>query len=249
MVTNAGSVPGKEVVQLYMEPLNCGGKASKEEEQTEKPVYRPKRELKGFAKVSLQPGESKTMEFTLDDRSFAVWQQGWKVPEGSYRICIGKDAHHMILAETLDDVSSVLPGYEAMINPTCLSENVPEWYQNPTGAPLQETFETLLGRKIIQKPLRKGEFTKENTVMEMKEYSLVMKLLYKILEIMMAREFGGKADYNNPTFRMMVTTATDCSISGMKINGKMNNYVLEGLLEMANGHWMKGIGFILGRKR
>ena len=64
---------------------------------------------------------------------------------------------------------------------------------------------------------------------------------------MMAREFGGKADYNNPTFRMMVATSTDCSISGMKMNGRMNNYVLEGLLEMANGRYLKGIRIMFGK--
>ena len=282
-VTNVGAVPGKEVVQLYIEPEICSGKLKKEDETVEpkfsgenfgdansgkdaavkhSQVYRPKRELKAFSKVELQPGESRTVSFLLNERSFAVWNQGWKVPEGSYRICIGKDAHHMVLTQTVEDVKEILktevPGTEKIRDTfgekeaeqngikqipvqKISAEKVPDWYWNPIGRPAQEDFEALLGRKVYQKPLRKGEFTKENSVLEMRDYSLVMKLLYKILEKMMAKGFGGKADYNNPTFRMMVTMATDSSISGIKINGAMNNYLLEGMLEMANGHYLRGV--------
>ena len=57
-VTNTGAVSGKETVQFYVTPP-----------KSER--HRPVRELKGFAKVSLQPGESKGVQFTLDKRSFA----------------------------------------------------------------------------------------------------------------------------------------------------------------------------------
>lgn len=81
-VKNTGSRPGAEVVQLYIMPpeekggVRCG-------------LHRPVRELKGFRKVFLQPGESTKVSFVLEERSFAVWQEGWKVPEGSYTVCIG----------------------------------------------------------------------------------------------------------------------------------------------------------------
>ena len=81
----------------------------------------------------------------------------------------------------------------------------------------------------------------ENSVMEMKDYSLIMKILYKALELVTAKRFGGKVDYDNPEFRMMMCSAADASLTGMKINGGMNNHVLEGMLLMANGHFFKGI--------
>ena len=102
-------------------------------------------------------------------------------------------------------------------------------------------FEQLLGRKIEEKIIKKGEFTMENTIMEMKDYSLIMKLMYKIVEIVVARGFGGKADYNNTSFKMMFYMAVDCSLNGMKNNVGMDNYLLEGLLLMANGHFLKGM--------
>lgn len=66
-VENTGTVSGAEVVQLYIAPPKDG-------------IFRPKKELKGFARVDLEPGESKTIQFQLNDRSFAIWQDGWKVP-------------------------------------------------------------------------------------------------------------------------------------------------------------------------
>ena len=85
----------------------------------------------------------------------------------------------------------------------------------------------------------------DNTVMEMKDHSLIMKIMFKAVESTVAKGFGGKKDYSDPTFRMMMNSAADASLSGMKISGGMNNYVLEGLLEMANGHFLRGIAAML----
>ena len=77
--------------------------------------------------------------------------------------------------------------------------------------------------------------------MEMKDYSLVMKIMYKIVEKVVARGFDGKIDYTNSSYKMMVSTATDCSMTGMKNNVAMQNHIFEGLLMMANGHFFKGV--------
>ena len=75
----------------------------------------------------------------------------------------------------------------------------------------------------------------------MKEYSLIMKIMYKAIESMIAKSNGGMKDYSDPNFRMLMSSAADCSLSGMKICGGMNNHVLEGMLRMANGHIIRGI--------
>ena len=77
--------------------------------------------------------------------------------------------------------------------------------------------------------------------MEMKDYSLIMKVMYKIVEMVVARGFGGKADYSNSSFKMMFYSAVDCSLNGMKNNVAMQNHILEGLLMMANGHFFRGV--------
>ena len=81
-VTNTGSRAGKTVVQLYV-----GDKEST--------VLRPIRELKGFEKVELQPGESGDVTFTLDKRAFAYWNAAihdWHVETGAFTIEVGQSS-------------------------------------------------------------------------------------------------------------------------------------------------------------
>ena len=220
-VKNTGEMAGKEIVQLYIEPIQST-------------IHRPACELKGFEKISLEPGESKRVQFLLNERSFAVWKDGWKIPKGDYRICIGKNCQETCLM------------HEVYLNTAEVtdSENLPAWYRSFQGIPSQQDFETVLGRKIVEKPVKKGEFSKENTIMEMKPYSLIMKLIYFGMETVMARKYGGR-DYSNPTFKMMMTMSMDCSVSGMQINGGIKGHLLQGLVEIANGRFFKGIRFML----
>ena len=78
-VTNTGTTAGAETVQLYLSDL----KAS---------VPRPVKELKAFQKVFLQPGESKTIELTLDRRALSFWDETsgqWKAEPGDFKVHIG----------------------------------------------------------------------------------------------------------------------------------------------------------------
>ena len=220
-VTNVGNRSGKEIIQLYIESIKST-------------VHRPLCELKGFEKVELAPGESKVVAFTLDERSFAVWADGWKIPTGDYKICISKNCQEPVL------VKEVHIEGEKVFD----AANLPNWYRTMKGVPTKQDLEMLLGRKIVEKPIRKGEFTKENTVMEMKEHSLLMKLLYFGMETVMARKYGGR-DYSNTTFKMMMTMAMDCSVSGMQINGGIKGHLLQGMVEIANGRFLQGIKLMM----
>ena len=98
-VTNTGSLPGAEVAQLYVAPPQDG-------------IPRPIRELKGFAKVHLQPGESREVTFNLDERCFAIWDNGWKVPGGKYTILIGGDPDKL---KTVDPLKNQVPKSKSLI--------------------------------------------------------------------------------------------------------------------------------------
>ena len=212
-VKNTGSFAGAEVVQLYMEAPQDG-------------LHRPLRELKGFHKVFLQPGESRTVTFTLTDRSFAVWQDGWKIPAGVYAVCVGGLRAEM---ERNGDVLPV-PAWQGG-----------SWYERCTGKPNQTDWEAALGRKYTPPVLKKGSFTMENTVEEMKDYSLIMKIMFKAVEATVAKGYGGKKDYDNPNFRMQMASSAGAPIRSMMISGGMKGGVLPGMLEMANGHFFRGI--------
>ncbi|MEZ4541236.1 MAG: glycoside hydrolase family 3 C-terminal domain-containing protein [Chloroflexota bacterium] len=78
-VTNTGAVAGKEVVQLYVH-------------DHESRLVRPYKELKGFAKVSLQPGETQTVSLALDSRAFAYYDPAhhqWITEDGQFDILVG----------------------------------------------------------------------------------------------------------------------------------------------------------------
>ena len=78
-LTNTGDRAGKEVIQLYV-----GANAPR--------VHRPVKELKDFAKVELAPGETKTVTFTLNDRSFSYWDvrvHDWRMETGDYTVYVG----------------------------------------------------------------------------------------------------------------------------------------------------------------
>ena len=212
-VKNTGTCAGAEVVQLYIGAPQDG-------------LHRPLRELKGFQKVFLQPGESRTVTFSLTDRSFALWQDGWKTPGGTYTVCIGNlTASIQKSGETLP-----IPAWQGG-----------SWYEGCTGKPNRADWEATLGQKYTPPVLKKGSFTMDNTVMEMKDYSFIMKIMFKAVESTIAKGFDGKKDYENPEFRMLMNSSAGSPLRSMQISGGMKGGVLPGMLEMANGHFFRGI--------
>jgi beta-glucosidase len=78
-VTNTGTRAGAEVVQCYVHDAQAT-------------VSRPEQELKGFAKVALDPGESRDVSFALDDRAFAFWdveRHDWTAEPGDFELRVG----------------------------------------------------------------------------------------------------------------------------------------------------------------
>lgn len=90
-ITNIGERSGKEVVQLYISDRNGT-------------CERPEKELKGFAKIHLNPGETKTVSFEINARSLSYWNESlgdWYAPSGSYRILIGDSSDHILCSADL----------------------------------------------------------------------------------------------------------------------------------------------------
>lgn len=91
VVTNTGQATGAEVVQVYVR-------------DPESSVRRPVRELKGFAKVELQPGESQRVSVTLDQRAFSFWSllhHRWVVESGEFTVEVGRHSRDLPLSQTV----------------------------------------------------------------------------------------------------------------------------------------------------
>ena len=212
-VTNTGKRAGAEVVQLYIAPPQGG-------------IHRPVRELKAFTKVFLQPGESQTVSFTLDERSFALWQDGWKVPGGTYTVQVG--GLSAALEVTGEDIA--IPAWQAG-----------SWYEHCQGKPTQTDWEAMTGVIYAPSAAKKGQFTMNNSVLEMKDHSFVMKLMYHAIRLVINSRSGGKAERESAEYRMMLISSLGSPLRNLQICGGVKGGVMPGLLEMANGHFFRGL--------
>lgn len=117
-VTNTGKVAGKEIVQVYVHDQKSG-------------LVRPPKELKGFAKVDLQPGETKTVSIPLDFRSFAFYHpkyKQWITEDGDFDI--------LIAASATDIRHRLTVTLETTVNLPCLLDmesTIREWMADPRG--------------------------------------------------------------------------------------------------------------------
>ena len=110
-IRNTGKTAGTEIAQLYI------GRKSET-------VFRPVRELKGFARVTLEPGEAKAVHIKFDDKTFRFYDtrtNTWEIETGDYKIMIGSDAQTMLLEDKLYVAGTVSEGgYE--------KEKMPEYF-------------------------------------------------------------------------------------------------------------------------
>ena len=136
-VTNTSDVAGAETVQVYVAPPKAK-------------VARPVHELKGFAKVALEPGESKNVTIALDDRAFAYWSErfdDWHVEGGTYTVESGVSSRDIIsrLDVEIDDDGKIMNLDEW--------STFGEWLDDPIGAPiLQHVLDDMgkeAGRPVI----------------------------------------------------------------------------------------------------
>jgi beta-glucosidase len=119
-VTNTGDRRGKEVVQLYVRDVEAS-------------VARPVRELKAFAKVDLDPGESTVVGFSLTARDFSYWSTkvgDWALEGGEFELAVGASSRDLRLTAAVDIPAPALP--------TTLDgmSTLEEWLADPAGSAL-----------------------------------------------------------------------------------------------------------------
>ncbi|WTW98341.1 glycoside hydrolase family 3 C-terminal domain-containing protein [Streptomycetaceae bacterium NBC_01309] len=152
-VTNTGARAGKHVVQVYV-ATSAG------------PVRRPLRELRAFAKVSLEPGESRTVALELDRRSFAYYDTvhgDWVVAGGEYAVQVGRNATDIVAEATLTLVGDVL------VQPLSHESPVGDWFAHPVVGP------ELITRLSAGMPPQDPEQAEENARLLRMVHSMPMR--------------------------------------------------------------------------
>ena len=223
-VTNIGARAGHEVVQVYVAPPAEG-------------TFRPVRELRAFAKVWLEPGESRTVRLALDQRAFAFYDAaagGWRVDEGEYTVEAGASSRDIRLTAPVR-----LEGSEPEAAP---AKTLPS-YCDPAASwpPSREQFEALLGAPVPpERPLR--PFTSNSTLGQVRA-SLAGRIFYRTIRKNMEKQFSGTGDGMEEFGRIIDAMLEDMPLRqlAMLSGGAMPPAVLDGLVEMMNGHYLRGL--------
>ena len=217
-VTNTGSCAGAEVVQLYVAKPDAK-------------VFRPVKELKGFAKVQLKAGESKTVTIPLDDKAFRYWNvktDRWEVEGGSYQLLVGASSADIRLTAAVTVAGTGAPDPYAGKNlehyRTAQVQNVPD-----------AEFEALLGRPI---PENKVHIDRNMTLGEMGHgRSPIGWLAAAVLGTLLRRSIKkGKPDlnilfqYNMPLRALAKMT-----------NGAISMGMVDGIVMELQGFWIIGL--------
>ena len=116
-VTNTGGRAGSEVVQVYVRDVEAS-------------VPRPEKELRGFAKVRLEPGETQAVDDRLEPRAFAFWdprRHGWVAEAGVFEILIGSSsaAIHAVVPVTVVESAAIAVDAERHVSAAGLARAMP----------------------------------------------------------------------------------------------------------------------------
>lgn len=217
-VTNTGSVAGTEIVQLYVAKKNSE-------------LFRPAKELKGFARVTLAPGEKQRITIMLDDKAFRFWNvkaNRWEIEGGEYELLVGASVEDIRLCEkiTVHGTATVHP-YED-VDLDC-------YYKGDVLHVSDADFEKLLGHPI---PNGKTKIDRNLTLGELNHArSPLGWLVWLVLTILLDVSYKrGKPDlnilfqYNMPLRALAKMT-----------NGAISMGMVDGIVMELQGFWILGL--------
>ena len=217
-VTNTGSVAGTEIVQLYVAKKNSE-------------LFRPAKELKGFARVTLAPGEKQRITIMLDDKAFRFWNvkaNRWEIEGGEYELLVGASVEDIRLCEKISvhGTATVHP-YED-VDLDC-------YYKGDVLSVSDADFEKLLGHPI---PNGKTKIDRNLTLGELNHArSPLGWLVWLVLTILLDVSYKrGKPDlnvlfqYNMPLRALAKMT-----------NGAISMGMVDGIVMELQGFWILGL--------
>ncbi len=209
-VENTGDIAGSEVSQLYVK-------------NPENSDFRAKRELRGFAKSKLDPGEKKEVRIHLSDRAFSAWSDGeFRVIGGDYEIQIGSSLCDIRLCEGLD-----VDG-EKLVSPLTLQCSLPL---------SDENFDRIYEYDRTDfSNLKPGEFTTKNSLVQLSRHSVLAKAWVLFGMLTAKRMYPGRP-MSDPEVRMVLTTITEGSVDMFcnMSNGRVKRSAIEKIVDSANG--------------
>ncbi len=222
-VKNTGARAGAEVVQLYVSPPKGG-------------VFRPAHALCGFTKVALAAGESKQVSIPIYERAFSVYHNGaFRTLAGEYTLSVGASLSDLRLSTVLRVEGEEIPA--------------PAWqkgsfYETLKGYPEREEWEKLVGHPVAPGRLpARGYYTMENSILEMRETSVFMRLVVPFVKLGVRFRYHGRCGRYDPTYRFLVGAALDSPLRSAVIcsEGAFKAHTANAFVHMANRHPIRAI--------
>lgn len=230
---NTGDVAGAEAAQLYI------GKTSDV-------IFRPKKELKGFKKVFLKPGEAQKITINFDDKSFRYFNtttNSWEEEPGEYTIYIGASSEDIKLTGAImrEGTISAIP-YD--------KDALPSYFSGKAASVPVKEFEALLGRKVPEAKWDRSKPLGYNDTIEQCKYAKggFARFAYHVINFAywFLKKIGKRSTAN--IIMMSVYNMPFRGVARMT-GGIMNMPMLDGVLMMANGHFFKGLKHLLKERK
>ena len=217
-ITNTGSRAGAEIAQLYVAKADAA-------------VFRPEKELKGFAKVFLQAGECKTVTIPLDDKAFRYWNvktDRWETEGGSYQLLVGASVQDIRLRAEVPVQGTGAPdpyaGKAVQCYRTADIKNVPD-----------AAFEALLGHAI---PEDKPHIDQTMTLGELNHSrSPLCWLAWAVLHTLLKRSSREGTPDLNLLFQYNMPVRALAQMTG----GMVGQETVDGIVMEAKGFWIIGL--------
>lgn len=220
-ITNTGAMTGGEVVQMYI--AFPGGK-----------IFRPAKELKGFQKIFLEPGESGTVTLPLEERCFRYFNEQtgtWEEEKGTYDILIGANVQNIRLTAQVQRDGTGTPVFTRQ-------EELPSYYSGQIQEVSDREFEMLLGHEIPESRWQRDQPLTINDAVSQMEYakSGAARLTLRLMTALIHRSLKkGKPNLN----LLFIYNIPFRGIAKM-MGGAVTMEMAEGLLVMVNGQFFKG---------
>lgn len=224
-IKNTGDRAGVEIPQIYVE-------------MTSDTVYRPIRELKGFARVELEAGEEKEVVIELDDKAFRFFDvrtNTWEVESGTYRIMVARNANDIELKTDVVVEGTVKDGgYSEAVLPNYFVGTI-------TNVP-DEEYQTLYGREIPDGSWG-GEIDINDAFCQFSyAKGALARLLYHVLKWRMDKAI----EKGVPDLDVLFVYNMPIRGASRMTGGAVNMKVVHGIKDVANGHFFRGMGEIIG---
>ena len=219
----SGSAAGAEIVELYVENPPAD-------------YLRAKKELKGFQKVMLAPGETKRVTMELDERSFSMFDEGrFRMIGGTYRMLIGSSVQDIRLAQTV-----TVQGEACTHNDR---ERLSDYFQKDLHGVTREQFAALYGKPISHFDDRKpGEYSLYDSLNQLAEASPIARMVRKAARPLVYSMFKG-IPHDDPQVVMVLMGMENGMIDSVvcQSGGMLPMRVAEAMVLQANGHRGKAL--------